>query len=248
MIFYFLYFIGLTLSKISRFKITDFKSDFSILVEKKEKFKKYKITIIIRNLLLFFIKGKENNSFLLFYDSIQDRKTFSRTQLIKNNISQVIQGCKDFSNNKSAKIIELFDKKRNIKRLNENLYFLFGINLKFFGNLNIEKYIRIEGIFDSNNNEFLRAKELQENNENYYSNNQLSNNSLIELDELKENSNDNSSYAPRELFLSSFEKIKEMDLIKTIDFKKYENHLQFTETNKKKCLGPNLISITEDFK
>lgn len=248
LIFYFLYFTGLTFSKVSRIKITDFKSDFSILVEKKEKFKKFIIPNIIRNLLLLFIKGKENNSLFLFYDSIQDRKTFSRTQLIKNNISQVIQGCKDFSNNKSSKIIELFGKKRNSKRLNKNLYFLFSTNLNFYDNLNREKDIRMEGIRDSNDNEFFGTKELPEKNENYYSISQLPNTSLIELDELKENSNDNSSNAPSEIYDSSFEKIKELDLIKKIDFEKYENNLKFTETNKKKCLGPYLISISEDFK
>ena len=178
LIFYFLYFTGLTFSKVARIKITDFKSDFSILVEKKEKFKKYMIPNIISNLLLYFIKYKKNNSLYLFYDSIQDNKTFTRTQIIRNNISNIIKEC--FSNIKSEKILHLFSKKRNSKRLNENLYFLFNRNTNFLDKDN--------SILD------MEPKELSEKSE-YYSISNLSNNtSLIDVDELHENNNHNVSY------------------------------------------------------
>ena len=180
LIFYFLYFTGLTFSKVARIKITDFKSDFSILVEKKEKYKKYMIPNIISNLLLYFIKYKRNNSLYLFYDSIQDNKTFTRTQIIRNNISNIIKECQAFSNIKSEKILHLFSKKRNSKRLNENLYFLFNRNMNFLDKDN--------SILD------MEPKELSEKSE-YYSISNLSNNmSLIDVDELHENNNHNVSY------------------------------------------------------
>lgn len=90
LIFYFLYFMGLTFSKTSRIKITDLKSDFSILVETKEKYKKYIIPNIIRHLLLHFIKSKNNISLFLFYDSIKEGKNIARTQIIKNNMTNII--------------------------------------------------------------------------------------------------------------------------------------------------------------
>ena len=117
LIFYFLYFTGLTFSKVARIKITDFKSDFSILVEKKEKLKKYMIPNIISNQLLYYIKNKRNNSLYLFFDSIKDNKTFTRTQLIRNNISNIIKECNTFSKIKSEKIIQLFSKKKKFKEI-----------------------------------------------------------------------------------------------------------------------------------
>lgn len=246
LIFYFLYFTGLTFSKVSRIKITDFKSDFSILVEKKEKFKKYIIPNIISNLLLYFIKYKENNSLFLFYDSIKDTKTFSRTQLIRNNISNVIKGCKAFSNIKSEKIIDSFSKKRNSKRLNENLFFLFDINLNFFDNNNSNKDINNEKIISSNHNVILKPKELPEKNESCYTISALSNNNLIDFDELPENDNDIFSNDSSGIYESSFDKINDLNFAKKLAFEKNANDLKFIKNNRKKCLRSNFISISNN--
>ena len=178
LIFYFLYFTGLTFSKVARIKITDFKSDFSILVEKKEKLKKYMIPNIISNQVLYYKKNKRNNSLYLFFDSIKDNKTFTRTQLIKNNISNVIKECNTFSKIKSEKIIKLFSKNRNSKRLNENLYFLFNGNFLDNDNSNLD----------------MEPKESSEKSD-YYSISHLSNNiSIIDTDELHENNSHNIPY------------------------------------------------------
>ena len=209
LIFYFLYFTGLTFSKVARIKITDFKSDFSILVEKKEKFKKYMIPNIISNLLLYFIKYKRNNSLYLFYDYIQDNKTFTRTQIIRNNISNIIKECQALSNIKSEKILHLFSKKRNSKRLNENLYFLFNRNKNFLDKDN--------SILD------MEPKELSENSE-YYSISHISNNmSLIEADELNENNYNN----------DSIDNINDKNYVKKTKLKKTGKEYKFIKKRKR---------------
>ncbi len=246
LIFYFLYFTGLTFSKVSRIKITDFKSDFSILVEKKEKFKKYIIPHIIRNLLLYFIKSKKNNSLFLFYDSIKDTKDITRAQLIKNNISNTIKECKDFSKIKSLEIIKSFSKKRSSKRLSGNLYFLFNINLNFFDNNNSNKDINNEGINNSNNNLFLEQKELPENKEYNFSISQLSNNNLIEYEEFQENDNNIFSNSFSEIYESSIDKINDLEYGKQLDFGKNIKDLKFLKNKKKRCLVSNFISISND--
>ena len=218
LIFYFIYFLGLTFSKVARIKITDFKSDFSILVEKKEKYKKYMIPNIIANILLYYIKNKTNNSLYLFYDSIKDNKTFTRTQLIRNNISNVIKGCKVFSNIKSEEIIKSFSKKRNSKRLNENLYYLFNIN--------------IYCLDDTNSNKNMEPKDLSEKSE-LYSTSHLSNNmSLIDVDELYENNNHN----------ASFDNINDMNYVKKRNLEKTGKEYKFIKKKtKKKRLDYNYI-------
>ena len=218
LIFYFIYFLGLTFSKVARIKITDFKSDFSILVEKKEKYKKYMIPNIIANILLYYIKNKTNNSLYLFYDSIKDNKTFTRTQLIRNNISNVIKGCKVFCNIKSEEIIKSFSKKRNSKRLNENLYYLFNIN--------------IYCLDDTNSNKNMEPKDLSEKSE-LYSISHLSNNmSLIDVDELYENNNNN----------ASFDNINDMNYVKKRNLEKTGKEYKFIKKKtKKKRLDYNYI-------
>ena len=72
---------------------------------------------IISNQLLYYKKNKRNNSLYLFFDSIKDNKTFTRTQLIRNNISNIIKECNTFSKIKSEKIIQLFSKKKKFKEI-----------------------------------------------------------------------------------------------------------------------------------
>lgn len=246
LIFYFLYFTGLTFSKVSRIKITDFKSDFSILVEKKEKFKKYIIPNIIRNLLLYFIKNKTNNSLFLFYDSIKDTKDITRTQLIQNNISNTIKECKSLSKIKSIKIIKSFSTKRNSKRLNENLYFLFNINLDFFNNNNSNKDLYDEGINNSNNNIILEPKGLPENYEYNFSLSQLSNNNLMEFEEFLDSDNNNYSNTISEINESLIDKINDLNFKKKLVFTKNVKELKFLNNKKNRCLDCNFISISND--
>ena len=246
LIFYFLYFIGLTFSKTSRIKITDLKSDFSILVEKKEKYKKYIIPNIIRHLLLHFIKSKNNDSLYLFYDSIKDGKNITRTQLIKNNMTNIIQGCKSFSKIKSSQILQSFAKNRKTKRLNKNLFYLFDINFNIKDIKELKENNFNLGINDSDNKLYSKSDELSDNNISNYSLSKLTNNNLISLDESQEKNNDISSYIPSPNFELSLEKSKEIDIAKHLDFENNEKNLILRKNEKKKVADANFISISDD--
>lgn len=90
LIFFFLYYIGLTYSKVARIRIKDFHSSLSILIDKKSKNKKFILPKIIQEILYEFIFEKENKTNFLFYDEVKEITVISRTKRIKNNLTKIV--------------------------------------------------------------------------------------------------------------------------------------------------------------
>ena len=84
LLFYFLFYLGFTFSKVSRIKITDFKNSLSILNIKKGKLQRYKIIHVIIDNIYEFIKVKPYKSKYLFCDCFLDSKMLSRVNYIKD--------------------------------------------------------------------------------------------------------------------------------------------------------------------
>lgn len=127
LLFFFLYFFGLNYYKVSRIKITDFKYSFSVLIDKKISDKRKKIILpsLLKVIISQFIKKKANKSKYLFYDSITDNKIYTRTRLIKKNVSALINEMDFLTDIQKDFIIHEFCKKRKTKRYNNEIYGLF---------------------------------------------------------------------------------------------------------------------------
>lgn len=125
LIFYFLYYGGLSYSLLSRITIKDLKNSLKILIIKKRKIIKRKIPDIIRNNLYFYITNKKKASKYLFYDSFDKSNLFSRTKLIRNNIIKILGSIEGINNKKIKKLINIFSKNRKSKNLPSKYYYLF---------------------------------------------------------------------------------------------------------------------------
>ena len=75
-IFYFLYYSGLTFSCISRIILNNFKMDFSLLLFKKGILKRINIPLVIKNNLIIFARQRRNKSQLFFMNYIKEIKLF----------------------------------------------------------------------------------------------------------------------------------------------------------------------------
>lgn len=106
--------------------------------------KKYIVPLIIKDLLHnFIIKEKSNRSKFFFYDSFTDSNIISRTNIIKNNISNMIKQCYFLTNIKMLLIIHSFSKTRRSKRLNQQYFFLFDKDYKIGQNdISLNEHIK----------------------------------------------------------------------------------------------------------
>ena len=123
-IFYFLYYSGLTFTEISRILPFHFKMNFSLLKIKQGKLKKVKIPKIITSNLIEFNKQRKGLSQFFFYEGYKGNETLKRVEYIKYNFLEAIKGKNIdfiFRNN----LIKLFSKTRNYKILSNKYYYLF---------------------------------------------------------------------------------------------------------------------------
>lgn len=141
--------------------------------------KKYIVPLIIKDLLHnFIIKEKSNRSKFFFYDSFTDSNIISRTNIIKNNISNMIKQCYFLTNIKMLLIIHSFSKTRRSKRLNQQYFFLFDKDYKIGQNdISLNEHIKnntlqkqnIISLYEKeesiNENEFFSFEQLRKSNE-----------------------------------------------------------------------------------
>lgn len=139
LLFFFLYFFGLNYYKVARVKITDFKYSSSVLIDKKNSDKRKKVILpsFIKVIISKFIHEKENKSKYLFYDSLTDNKIYTRTRLIKNNVSVLINEMDFLTDIQKDLIIHEFCKKRKAKRYNNEIYGLFFEDAYYEDNRNM---------------------------------------------------------------------------------------------------------------
>ena len=114
LLFYFLFYLGFTFSKVSRIKITDFKNSLSTLNIKKGKLQRYKIIPVIVENIYEFIKVKPNKSKYLFYDFFLDSKMLSRVNYIKDKFITSFRSSHLFSLEKEKLLIKTLIKTRSI--------------------------------------------------------------------------------------------------------------------------------------
>ena len=162
-IFYLLYYSGLSFNSISRIIIDNFKMNFTILKLSKGKIKKNHIPSIITTNLLIFTEQRKNLSHYFFYDYYKENKSISRTQFIKYNFSQSIN--LSISNfNKKNEILFDFSKTRKYKILSKKNYFLFDMeHLKYNNEFSFESFASIQ----SNDNNQIMSLEENEDDENF---------------------------------------------------------------------------------
>lgn len=128
-IFYFLYFSGLTFSDIARILFNHFKMNFSLLIIKHGRTKKINIPKVIQELLITSNEKRKNLSQFFFYEGYKDNKTLRRTEFIKHNFSQAMIS-KNINYNIRLNLIREFSKTRNHKILSQKNYYLFSITPK----------------------------------------------------------------------------------------------------------------------
>ena len=78
---------------VSRIQISNFNKNFTLLLCKKGKLKRYKICSSITKMIINYIEKNETKSSFLFYGEIRDSKGKTRTNFIKNKISDIIKKC-----------------------------------------------------------------------------------------------------------------------------------------------------------
>lgn len=207
-IFYLLYYSGLTFYLISIIKYSDFKQDFSILKLIKGKTRLINIPSIIKENIKFFLETIEHSSVFFFYSSFKGNNNQSRTQLIRKKIEDAIWFCKEISLQKKKALINEFSKSRKYKILSEKFFTLFDYNIIKFDDKHIPK------LFDSSD---LKKKSLS-------SSKSLKNNSLkISEKRHVEDSKNNSDFIPDE---------KKSDLKFIYNFSKSESFLEERSCNR----------------
>lgn len=155
-IFYLLYYSGLSYNSISRIIPNNFKMNFSVLKISKGKVKKINIPSIIQTNLLIFNGQRKNLSQYYFYDFIKENKTISRTQFIKYNFSQIFKLSKSNFDKKKEILLD-FSKSRKYKILSKKNYYLFDMDhLKNNNEFSLESFVSIES---NDNNQILSLKE-----------------------------------------------------------------------------------------
>ena len=126
-IFYFLYYSGITFSSIARILPNHFKNNFSLLKLKKGKEKKINIPKIISQNLILFNANRKNLSQYFFYEYYSGSKIIQRTEFIKYNFLQSITSSKVNYEIRNY-LISLFSRTRKYKILNYTKYYLFEFN------------------------------------------------------------------------------------------------------------------------
>ena len=120
---YFLYFLGLNYSFIARILLTDFKSNFTLLILKKGKkvIKHYLPNIIVQLLFQYFIESRSYNSYYFFEDNFLGNNGETRTMMIKDKTSIIFEKAKYITNNKKKKLLSDFSKLRRAKPIASDL-------------------------------------------------------------------------------------------------------------------------------
>jgi hypothetical protein len=145
-IFYFLYYLGLTFSTVSRIRITDLKDNPYLLKIKKGNIKKFKIISSIAKNICDFIKQKPNETLFLFYDDIKDCKSVTRVNFIRDKIKNVLKISKIPSSSKIRELMSIFSKTRAPKRLSEKMKKFFDMDI-IISNDSISKELNL---YDTN--------------------------------------------------------------------------------------------------
>ena len=127
LLFYFLYYIGLNYSLVSRLMIKNFKQDFKVLLIQKgtKIIKHYFPKQIINVLYYYFMESRSFKSKYFFNDNIKEQKHQSRTQYIKNEVKEFFDEIPDIKEINKQKLLSEFSRLRNSKRLTKNSYCLF---------------------------------------------------------------------------------------------------------------------------
>lgn len=190
MIFYFLYFSGLTFNDISRCLNIHFKKSFSILNIQQNKTKEIKIPSIIQSSLNEISKFKNNNNKFFFYEEFRGNSNQTRTQFIKGSIEGALKKYSNISKNKIKELIKNFSKKRNHKFLNKKFPLLFDINVKCIDDNDIGELLNFkkeENELDSfiSNNDQNNSK--NENKDEIYINFNSLKNDSFDFEEKKDN-------------------------------------------------------------
>ena len=134
LLFYFLYYLGFTFSKVSRIRITDFKNSLNTLNIKKGKLQRYKIIPVIVENIYEFIKVKPNKSKYLFYDFFLDSKMLSRVNYIKDKFITSFRSSHLFSLEKEKLLIKNLNKTRSPKRISNSFKFVFDKSIEISNN------------------------------------------------------------------------------------------------------------------
>ena len=209
-IFYFLYYSGLTFSLVARIKFTDFKQDFSLLKIIKGTTRLINIPSIIKANINIFNETTEHSSVFFFYSSFKGNNKQSRTQLIKKKFEEVIYLCKEISFQTKKTLIREFSKSRKYKILSEKFSNLFDYNI-----IKIDDS-HIPDLFDASDNKnqsILDSKSL------------INNNNKPKISEIKdlENSKNNCEINLNE---------KKPNLTYIYDFSESESFLEERSSNK----------------
>ena len=169
LLFYFLYYLGFTFSKVSRIRITDFKNSLSTLNIKKGKLQRYKIIPVIVENIYEFIKVKPNESKYLFYDYFLDSKMLSRVNYIKDKFITSFRSSHLFSLEKEKLLIKNLNKTRSPKRISNSFKFVFDKIIEISNNfINSE----LNDFNQLNENSIsINEKDSSENPEGFFNNN-----------------------------------------------------------------------------
>lgn len=207
-LFYFLFYLGFTFSKVSRIKITDFKNSLSTLNIKKGKLQRYKI-IPVEN-ISDFIKVKPNKSKYLFYDYFLDSKMLSRVNYIKDKFITSFRSSHLFSLEKEKLLMKTLIKTRSPKRISNSFKFVFDKSIEIsndFINSELNDFNQL-----NENSISINEKDSIENPEGFFSNNfsnicqEENHPGLIEKKLFNEESENKESNFNKSDSLDSFEK------------------------------------------
>jgi len=152
LLFYFLYYLGMTFSTISRIKITDFRNSLHLLKIKKGKIKNYKIIEIIVKIIYEFIMNKTNITKYLFYDGFVDTKKMTRVNYIKKNFSNILKDYDKFSLEQIEILMKYFTKSRAPKKLATSFMLVFDKDIEIdedFIKSELDEFPNIDEIFFS---------------------------------------------------------------------------------------------------
>ena len=212
LLFYFLYYLGFTFSKVSRIRITDFKNSLNTLNIKKGKLQRYKIIPVIVENIYEFIKVKPNKSKYLFYDFFLDSKMLSRVNYIKDKFITSFRSSHLFSLEKEKLLIKNLNKTRSPKRISNSFKFVFDKSIEISNNfINSE----LSDFNQLNENSIsINEKDSSENPEGFFNDNFSNiwqqenhpNKGLIEKKKFNEESENKESNFNKSDSLDSFEK------------------------------------------
>jgi len=130
LLFYFLYYLGITFSTISRIKINHFRKSLHYLKIKKGKMKNYKIIEIMTKNIHEFIMNKSNETNYLFYDNFVNKEKMTRVNYIKEKFLDILKEYNKFSSKQIEILMKSFSKTRVPKRLTSSFKMVFDLNIE----------------------------------------------------------------------------------------------------------------------